>query len=109
MTLQDDKVVIVGGSSGIGLGVAEALLAEGASVTIVGKTSEKLEAARKTLGADDRVTTVAADVTGPTIPSMNPSRFVSNVRPRPRSTRSGAASPRAVQKAPAVGSRTATG
>ena len=38
MTLENQTVVIVGGSSGIGLGVAEALLAEGATIIIVGRS-----------------------------------------------------------------------
>jgi NAD(P)-dependent dehydrogenase (short-subunit alcohol dehydrogenase family) len=53
----------VGGSSGIGLGVAEAFLQEGATVTIVGRTEEKLRAARESLGFGDRIKTIAADVT----------------------------------------------
>ena len=63
MTLKDSKVVIVGGSSGIGLGVAEALLAEGAWVTIVGRTVEKLRSAQDALGPAGRVRVIAADVT----------------------------------------------
>ena len=63
MTLKDSKVVIVGGSSGIGLGVAEALLAEGAWVTIVGRTVEKLRSAQDSLTPTDRVKVIAADVT----------------------------------------------
>ncbi len=63
MTLQGARVMIVGGSSGIGLGVAEALLAEGAVVTIVGRTPKKLDAAKQALGSGDHVAAVAADVT----------------------------------------------
>ena len=63
MTLENQTVVIVGGSSGIGLGVAEALLAEGANVTIVGRTTEKLRTAQEALGSPERVKAVAADVT----------------------------------------------
>jgi NAD(P)-dependent dehydrogenase (short-subunit alcohol dehydrogenase family) len=61
MSLSGKSVVIVGGSSGIGYGVAEALLQAGAEVTIVGRSAEKLEAARKSLGG--RVNAIAADVT----------------------------------------------
>jgi NAD(P)-dependent dehydrogenase (short-subunit alcohol dehydrogenase family) len=63
MSLKEKSVLIVGGSSGIGLGVAEALLQEGATVTIVGRTEEKLRAAQELLGFFDRVKTIAADVT----------------------------------------------
>ncbi len=63
MSLKGNSVLIVGGSSGIGLGVAEALLHEGASLTIVGRTPEKLRAAQETLGVGDRVNTIAVDVT----------------------------------------------
>jgi NAD(P)-dependent dehydrogenase (short-subunit alcohol dehydrogenase family) len=62
MTVKDEKVMIVGGSSGIGLGVAEALLDQGALVTIVGRSEAKLRAARAALGGGDRVKTRAADV-----------------------------------------------
>jgi len=63
MSLKEQSVVIVGGSSGIGLGVAEALLKEGATITLVGRSQEKLRAAREVLGAGDRVKAIAADVT----------------------------------------------
>lgn len=43
MSLKQKIVVIVGGSSGIGPGVAQALLDEGAGVTIVGRTEEKIK------------------------------------------------------------------
>ena len=63
MSLKGNRVLIVGGSSGIGLGVAEALLQEGATVIIVGRTEGKLRAARESLGFGDRVQAIAADVT----------------------------------------------
>lgn len=63
MSLKDQSVLIVGGSSGIGLGVAEALLQDGASITLVGRSPEKLRAAQGALGSGDRVHTIAADVT----------------------------------------------
>jgi len=62
MSLNEKSVLIVGGSSGIGLGVAEALLREGASVIIVGRREEKLRAAREFLWFGDRIKTIAADV-----------------------------------------------
>jgi NAD(P)-dependent dehydrogenase (short-subunit alcohol dehydrogenase family) len=63
MAFHEQRVVVVGGSSGIGFGVAEALLQEGATVTIVGRTEEKLRAARERLGPVDRLKAIAADVT----------------------------------------------
>lgn len=57
------KVVIVGGSSGIGLGVAFAAVKAGAQVVIVGRSIERLKTARETLAAEDRVTVLAADIT----------------------------------------------
>lgn len=61
-SLVDKKVIVVGGSSGIGLGVAEAALNRGATVVIVGRSLEKLQAAERTLNAG-RVTGLAADMT----------------------------------------------
>ncbi len=63
MNLQDQQVVIIGGSSGIGLGVASACLEAGASVTLVGRAQDRLDAAASKLGGGDRVRTFAADVT----------------------------------------------
>jgi NAD(P)-dependent dehydrogenase (short-subunit alcohol dehydrogenase family) len=53
------KVVIVGGSSGIGLATAELLTAEGARVMITGRSEPALTAAREAVGA----VTVRGDVT----------------------------------------------
>lgn len=55
-------VVIIGGSSGIGLAVARRRLADGAAVVIAGRSPARLEAARAELGCPDRVTVVAADI-----------------------------------------------
>ena len=63
MIFTDSKVVVVGGSSGIGLGVAEAALAEGAAVVIAGRSAAKLEAATKAMGKPARLTAIAVDVT----------------------------------------------
>ncbi|QDQ79706.1 SDR family oxidoreductase [Paraburkholderia megapolitana] len=62
-SLKGQKIVVVGGSSGIGLGVAAAALQHGADVVIVGRSSEKLEAAQCSLGQDRRVTSFAVDIT----------------------------------------------
>lgn len=62
-SLQGKKIVVVGGNSGIGLGVAAAALQNGASVTIVGRSHEKLRAAQQLLGAEHNVGSIAADMT----------------------------------------------
>ena len=48
--LQQKSLVIIGGTSGLGLSAAKAFIAEGAKVIIVGRDEEKAEAARKELG-----------------------------------------------------------
>jgi NAD(P)-dependent dehydrogenase (short-subunit alcohol dehydrogenase family) len=57
------KVIVIGGSSGIGLGVAAAALKSGADVTIVGRSRAKLQTAERALAAPGRVTAYAADIT----------------------------------------------
>jgi NAD(P)-dependent dehydrogenase (short-subunit alcohol dehydrogenase family) len=56
-------VVVIGGSSGIGLGVAAAALESSAEVVIVGRSSDKLQAAERRLGAERRVRSLAVDMT----------------------------------------------
>lgn len=60
--LAGKKVVIVGGTSGIGLGVAAAALERGAEVVLVGRSSLKLQAAQDRLAATDRVRGISADI-----------------------------------------------
>jgi NAD(P)-dependent dehydrogenase (short-subunit alcohol dehydrogenase family) len=63
-TLAGKKVMIVGGSSGIGLGVAASALERGAEVVIVGRSLSKLQAAERVLAASDgRVLAISADMT----------------------------------------------
>jgi NAD(P)-dependent dehydrogenase (short-subunit alcohol dehydrogenase family) len=54
-------VLVTGGGSGIGLAVAKRLAADGATVTICGRSKERLDAAAQELG--DGARTVVADVT----------------------------------------------
>ena len=60
MSLINTTVVILGGSSGMGLATAKAAKADGARVVIAGRSRERLQAARAVLG--DGVRTVALDV-----------------------------------------------
>jgi len=59
MLLQDKKVVVVGGSSGIGFSTAQLAKAEGATVIIASRPGERLRAAADKLG----VRAIEADVT----------------------------------------------
>jgi NAD(P)-dependent dehydrogenase (short-subunit alcohol dehydrogenase family) len=61
--LMGKKIVIVGGSSGIGLGVAAAALERGAELVLVGKSPEKLKAAKTSLGSTAQIKCIAADMT----------------------------------------------
>jgi NAD(P)-dependent dehydrogenase (short-subunit alcohol dehydrogenase family) len=58
----DDAVVIIGGSSGIGLAVARRCLADGYRVVIAGRSAERLTAAQAKLGEPRRLTAVPADI-----------------------------------------------
>lgn len=51
MTLNGSRIAILGGSSGIGLAVAQAAAREGASIVIVSSRQESVDAARATLPA----------------------------------------------------------
>src|SRR5260370_10945965 len=66
-TLDGYGELVHGGGSGIGEGCAAALARDGASVTICGRTTEKLDAAAERLRAvaapGAAVQTIAADVT----------------------------------------------
>jgi NAD(P)-dependent dehydrogenase (short-subunit alcohol dehydrogenase family) len=63
MSFSDKQALILGGSSGIGLDVAELLLEAGAVVTVVGRDRNRLERARKTLGPSDKVHILPCDLT----------------------------------------------
>jgi NAD(P)-dependent dehydrogenase (short-subunit alcohol dehydrogenase family) len=59
MQLQGAHVVVVGGSSGIGLAAAQLAKRQGATITIAGRSPERLAAAQRTLG---EARTVVADI-----------------------------------------------
>jgi len=63
MTINNQRVVIFGGTSGIGLAVATAALAEGAAVTIASRSKARVDEALATLGpgADGRVIDTASE------------------------------------------------
>jgi NAD(P)-dependent dehydrogenase (short-subunit alcohol dehydrogenase family) len=51
MTLAGQRIGLIGGGSGIGLGTAKLAAAAGAEVVIVGRSGERLEAALTEIGA----------------------------------------------------------
>ena len=55
-------VVIIGGSSGIGLAVARRCLTDGHRVVIAGRSAERLAAARAQLGGSERLASFPADI-----------------------------------------------
>jgi NAD(P)-dependent dehydrogenase (short-subunit alcohol dehydrogenase family) len=61
-SLSGSKVVVIGGSSGIGFGVAKAALAEGAHVVIASSTESKCTAAVERLGGGESVAAKVLDV-----------------------------------------------
>ena len=59
MSLKDKTIVVTGGSRGLGLGLVEALVGQGAKVTVVARDPAALAAVEQRLG----VATISADVT----------------------------------------------
>ena len=61
--LKDKKVLITGGSKGIGLACARAFIAEGARVALVSRSQQNLDQAKKSL---EKAYVIAADLTDAT-------------------------------------------
>jgi NAD(P)-dependent dehydrogenase (short-subunit alcohol dehydrogenase family) len=61
VSIESQSVVIIGGSSGIGLAIAKEAVDAGADVTIAGRSHTRLEEARKSIAGE--VTTRAVDLT----------------------------------------------
>lgn len=62
MKIEGKRVLITGGSSGLGFEIARAMLAGGARVVITGRDDERLKKAESDLKATGPVTGVQADV-----------------------------------------------
>ena len=61
--MQDKSFVVIGGTTGLGLAAAEAIVAAGARVLVVGRNAQNTDAAVETLGAPCRG--LSADATDP--------------------------------------------
>jgi NAD(P)-dependent dehydrogenase (short-subunit alcohol dehydrogenase family) len=61
MSLINKKIVIIGGSSGIGLAVTKAVIEQEAQVVVCGRSPEKLEQTKKIIGKN--VETIPVDIT----------------------------------------------
>jgi NAD(P)-dependent dehydrogenase (short-subunit alcohol dehydrogenase family) len=72
-SLQDQRVVVTGGSRGLGLGIVEALVARGANVTVVARDTDRLAAVKQRLG----VGIAAGDIADPTVAD----RVIREIRP----------------------------
>ena len=85
MNLKDRKVVVTGGSRGLGLGLVEALVEHGAKVTVVARNAGALAEVHARLG----VATISADVTDETaahriLGEVHPDILVLNAGAKPR-------------------------
>jgi NAD(P)-dependent dehydrogenase (short-subunit alcohol dehydrogenase family) len=83
-TLQDQRVVVTGGSRGLGLGIVEALVARQARVTVVARDPDRLAEVKRRLG----VGIIAGDVTDAalaerTLREVRPSVLVLNAGASP--------------------------
>jgi NAD(P)-dependent dehydrogenase (short-subunit alcohol dehydrogenase family) len=85
MNLKDKKVIVTGGSRGLGLGLVEALVAHGARVTVVARDSDVLAAVHARLD----VAVISADVTEESeayriLSEVSPEVLVLNAGAKPR-------------------------
>jgi len=85
MSLTDKRVVVTGGSRGLGLGLVEALVDRGARVWVVARDRGALEAVRARLGVE----TISADVTD----AAAARRILADVRPEILALNAGATPP----------------
>jgi NAD(P)-dependent dehydrogenase (short-subunit alcohol dehydrogenase family) len=85
MSLKNKTIVVTGGSRGLGLGLVEALVDQGAKVTVVARGADALRSVSARLG----VATIAADIADETaahriIAEVHPDILVLNAGAKPR-------------------------
>jgi 3-oxoacyl-[acyl-carrier protein] reductase len=78
--LEGKVALVTGGTRGIGLGIAEALLAVGAHVAIVSRQEASLDAARERLGASNLLAGWTDDLSQPEAPARMVARTVDTFR-----------------------------
>src|SRR6185503_11365959 len=61
--LADKKIIIIGGTTGLGLSAAKAFIAEGAKVVVVGRNKDSVDKASRELGKSSHA--ISADATHP--------------------------------------------
>src|ERR1700743_1703838 len=61
MSLKDKSVLVIGGGSGVGFGIAQGAAAEGAKVTIASRNAEKIAAKAKSIGGPSAVLDVSEE------------------------------------------------
>lgn len=61
VSLAGKKIVVIGGTTGMGLSAAQAFIEHGASVVVVGRNTDSAEKAKKTLGS--QAVAISADAT----------------------------------------------
>lgn len=71
------RLLVIGGTSGIGLAVTKSFVAQGGSAAIVGHRADKANAAIASLGHSAKVTALCADLSSPT-GRLEVSRMVQN-------------------------------
>jgi NAD(P)-dependent dehydrogenase (short-subunit alcohol dehydrogenase family) len=84
MNLRDKKVIVTGGSRGLGLGLVEALVARGSKVTVVARDPDALKSVEARLG----VAAISADITDEReahriLAEVNPDVLVLNAGAKP--------------------------
>ncbi|QKD02764.1 SDR family oxidoreductase [Mesorhizobium loti] len=63
MSISNQKILIVGGGSGMGLALARRCVEAGAEIVIAGRSKDRLRQAREALGNPTRLTVAVVDIT----------------------------------------------
>jgi 3-oxoacyl-[acyl-carrier protein] reductase len=103
MRLSQHVAVVTGGTSGIGLGIAQRLLQEGARVALCGTTEAHLAEALKACGENERLWGALLDVTDPSAVTAFLSQVQERFAPADILVNNAGLSPKRKSKAPWIG------